>query len=102
LILAEGDNGKSFDIRLGAQFAVQLDEAPTTGYRWRIDVDGDAATLQATDFQSAEAGVGGGGGRVSFIFAAKKRAMRDCAASSGKIGKATHPSSKKSSSISML
>jgi inhibitor of cysteine peptidase len=71
LILTDADHGKSFDLDLGAQLVVQLDEAPTTGYRWKINIDGKALTLLATDFQAPATGVMGGRGRVLFTISAQ-------------------------------
>jgi inhibitor of cysteine peptidase len=69
LQLASSDNGKAFDLTLGAQLVVALEENPTTGYRWSIDpVQPPVIALMGDDYTiNAGAGMGGGGVR-RFVF----------------------------------
>jgi inhibitor of cysteine peptidase len=73
MTLSPADNGKSVTVRAGDTLTLQLDEIPTTGFRWAVDQSNpDLVALQRTDYFPAPAtGVGGGGRRV-FVFQAKK------------------------------
>ena len=65
MILVQGDEGKTFEVRRGDIFSVRLAENPSTGYRWKVDaIDEQIVKLQGTDFSIApETGIGGGGMR---------------------------------------
>lgn len=70
MILTRDDSDKSLGVASGGQVSVLLDESPTTGYRWRIDIEGDALVLVSREFHLKEAGAVGGSGRVHFNFSA--------------------------------
>ncbi len=51
----------------GQTFTIILEENPTTGYRWRIDIADDIVTLESDDYQQSKADndmVGVGGQRI--------------------------------------
>jgi predicted secreted protein len=66
LVLAEPDNGKTFDVQVGTPVTLRLPENPATGYRWSIAALDDALlSLEGSEFdQAPAAGVGGGGTRT--------------------------------------
>lgn len=61
------------EVPLGEDFEVRLDENPTTGYRWTVELSSqDVATLTRSDFiRSAGGGFGAGGTRIFTFHAAK-------------------------------
>ena len=71
LTLTQTDNNQSFNVKIGDQIVIRLQESPTTGYRWVVDHGGEESlVLQKSDFSPAGSGVGGGGERA-FTFAAQ-------------------------------
>ena len=51
----------------GQTFTIILEENPTTGYRWRIDIADDIVALESDDYQQSKADidmVGVGGQRI--------------------------------------
>jgi inhibitor of cysteine peptidase len=68
----ESDNGKTVSIVVSARLSVELQENPTTGYKWgRPDFDAKLLSLESDSYASA-AGTGiGGGGSHRFLFLAK-------------------------------
>lgn len=66
MILTHADNGKSIEVLVGVPLSVRLDEAPTTGYRWHLDIDGDAVSMRSSRFEEKAEKVVGGGGQASF------------------------------------
>lgn len=70
VVIEQSDQGQTFEVRPGHTILVRLEENPTTGYRWEVDLpDERVVALEGSDYvQGAEAGVGGGGTRTfSFI-----------------------------------
>jgi len=62
--LTEAENNQSFDIHAGDEIVIELDESPTTGYRWAVDqLDTDVFASPADKFSLAGPGVGTGGKR---------------------------------------
>jgi len=71
-VITQTDNNQSFNVRVGDEIVIHLEESPTTGYRWALDnAVGDILVLQNDGFSPAGSGVGGGGERT-FTFAAQK------------------------------
>jgi inhibitor of cysteine peptidase len=63
-ILTPADAGKTIAVHSGERVTIQLDENPTTGYRWAIDqIDEQILTLENSSFVAAP-GVGSGGQRT--------------------------------------
>jgi inhibitor of cysteine peptidase len=77
--LAEADNGRTVDLRVGETFRVRLPENATTGYRWTIDRLDDEVVEAVGSEPDYGAGSIGSGGAVSFTFRAKKPGTGDIA-----------------------
>jgi inhibitor of cysteine peptidase len=72
LLIAEKDNGRTVDIRLGESVQINLPENATTGYRWAIDhYDEEFIEAIATEPHYTANAIGSGG-EVAFIFQGKK------------------------------
>jgi inhibitor of cysteine peptidase len=70
--LSKADEGKTIEVHRGDTVNVQVDENPTTGYRWAVDNDGGKIlSLQNSDYASVGGGIGGGGQRT-FSFKANR------------------------------
>ncbi len=60
--LAEPDNGKTVELRVGDTFALHLYENGATGYRWSFDdLDKKVITVNEEGFIGRSEAVGGGG-----------------------------------------
>lgn len=55
------DNGKAFTINSGETFKIVLDENPTTGYAWAINVASGLAIVNDTYFPPSSGLIGAGG-----------------------------------------
>jgi len=72
MTLAEKDNGRTIDIPLGSSFRIELPENATTGYQWAVDrYEEEFVELVSTEPHYAP-GPPGSGGKVEFVFKAKK------------------------------
>jgi inhibitor of cysteine peptidase len=60
--LNEADDGQTTTIRPGEAIALELPENPTTGYRWTVELSGDALAQAASTYMPG-AGIGAGGQR---------------------------------------
>ena len=61
-VLTSADNGRTIDLRVGAEAALSLPENPSTGYRWAVDAaDENIAEIREEPFNPASKAVGGGG-----------------------------------------
>jgi len=57
---------------VGARFSIELDENPTTGYRWSAPAfDEKYLVLEADEYAPAAGAAIGGGGVRRFVFAVK-------------------------------
>jgi inhibitor of cysteine peptidase len=71
LRLSETDNGAAKRARLAEEVVLELQESPSTGYRWAIETTGDAVTeIESTFIPLSDAGIGGGGQRLVRFVAA--------------------------------
>jgi inhibitor of cysteine peptidase len=71
-LLAETDNDRTVDIRLGETVRVTLAENATTGYRWAIDrYDEEFVEALGTDARYPSNRIGAGG-EVTFDFQGRK------------------------------
>jgi len=63
--LTYNDNGRSVQVPLGAEIAIDLPENPTTGYRWSVrGLTGGCLALKSVEYSPTPGpGVGGGGTR---------------------------------------
>jgi inhibitor of cysteine peptidase len=69
VLLSEVDHGTSVCVRISEEVVLELQENPTTGYRWTIETSGEALRQLAPTYAPApNAEIGGGGKRtVRFI-----------------------------------
>ena len=71
-IFGEKDNGALVQVRRGTRIAVELNENPTTGYRWMISsIDEAFLAPEGDDFVPPDQKSPGAGGLRSFFFHAK-------------------------------
>jgi len=71
--LSQTDNGKTITLKLGEDVVLQLEENPTTGFRWEFEQRNDEILqLIGTDYVPHGTGLGRGGERI-FRFKASKR-----------------------------
>jgi inhibitor of cysteine peptidase len=71
-IFGEKDNGALVEVRRGAKITVELEENPTTGYRWVISsVDEISLVPEGDAFLPSDRMSLGGGGVRRFFFRAK-------------------------------
>jgi inhibitor of cysteine peptidase len=72
LLIAEKDNGRTVDVRVGQSVRINLPENATTGYRWAVDrYDEEFVESIATEPRYTANAIGSGG-EVAFIFKGKK------------------------------
>jgi len=61
-VLTSADNGRTIDLRVGAEAALRLPENPSTGYTWAIDAtDANIAEIKEETYDATSKAVGGGG-----------------------------------------
>ena len=66
------DNGASAQVQRGAKITVELNENPTTGYRWTISsIDEVFLEPEGDEFLSPDQATPGAGGLHRFFFRAK-------------------------------
>ena len=71
-ILSEKDNGALVEVRRGTRITIELNENPTTGYRWMISSIDEAFLVSAgDDFVPPDQKSRGAGGLRRFFFRAK-------------------------------
>jgi inhibitor of cysteine peptidase len=76
LTLTRADSGKAVEARVGDTLVVQLEENPTTGYRWTIEKsDAEVIALQQVEFVPSHSTGMGGGGQRRWTFTAQKAGM---------------------------
>lgn len=71
VVITQTDQGNTIEVQQGDLIVIQIDENPTTGYRWELGAYGQQVVeFVDSDYQSpTSAGIGGGGTR-SFRFRA--------------------------------
>jgi predicted secreted protein len=63
-ILTESDADQPIALSKDETFGMELEESPTTGYRWHLEPeDPDAIQVLASDFRPSGSGVGAAGRR---------------------------------------
>jgi inhibitor of cysteine peptidase len=67
--LTESACGSTFQVGVSEVFAVELEENPTTGYRWNFTADAGVDEVSSSYAVNAGGGVGGAGVR-QFLFRA--------------------------------
>jgi inhibitor of cysteine peptidase len=64
-VLTEMNHGTSVRVPLSEEVVLELQENPTTGYRWTVEISGDAVKeIHSTYSPCSRAAVGGGGHRA--------------------------------------
>ncbi len=77
--MIEQDNGRTIDISAGSSFRIELPENATTGYQWAMDrYDEEFVEFVSTEPHYAP-GPPGSGGKVEFVFKAKKAGSAEIA-----------------------
>lgn len=76
--LSESNNNQHIEIAVNDTITIQLDESPTTGYRWEVvELDKTNLELLSEDYdQYPNAGIGGGGRKIIQLKVLKKAAGR--------------------------
>ncbi len=66
IILSENNNQQHIDVAVNDIIQLQLDESPTTGYKWEItELNTNDIQEISEDFKlNADAGIGGGGKKM--------------------------------------
>jgi inhibitor of cysteine peptidase len=66
VVISQADQGNTIEVQQGDLIVIQIDENPTTGYRWELGAYGQPVVEFAdSDYQSPTgAGMGGGGTRT--------------------------------------
>jgi inhibitor of cysteine peptidase len=66
------DNGKTVSVPIGQRFRIELEENPTTGYKWTVpEFDQTCLALEMDEYTPAKTSGIGGGGIRQFVFAIK-------------------------------
>jgi inhibitor of cysteine peptidase len=68
--LSESDAAVSTTINIGDSFTIDLNENPTTGYRWELEFDDSMLELRQDHYQTHSGAMIGGGGRRQWMFVA--------------------------------
>jgi inhibitor of cysteine peptidase len=72
LTYQEGDRGRTVSLTVGTRFSIELEENPTTGYKWSTpEFDEKSLALEADDYTLAKGAAIGGGGTRKFGFVVK-------------------------------
>jgi len=71
--LTLADSGRAVDLRVGDRLVLQLEENPTTGYRWALEpFDQEVMSLDDVEYTPAREGGLGGGGQRAWTFSTRK------------------------------
>jgi inhibitor of cysteine peptidase len=62
--LDEGANGSSIEVTRGDLLTVQLPENPSTGFKWHLDLSGEAIVVESSEFTRASDAMGASGQRT--------------------------------------
>ncbi|HXH39670.1 MAG TPA: protease inhibitor I42 family protein [Thermoanaerobaculia bacterium] len=72
ILLSEVDRTSTVSVPLSEEVVLELEENPSTGYRWTIETTGESVEQLASTFTpSPSAGIGGGGRRVVRFLASR-------------------------------
>jgi len=72
VLLTRADNGRTVDLKVGADATLRLPENPTTGYRWAIDAaDANLVEIKEGQFVSSSSTAAGAGGEAQWLIEAK-------------------------------
>jgi inhibitor of cysteine peptidase len=73
ITLTRADNGNAVALRVGDRLVVRLEENPSTGYRWALEIhDEEVVSLQHQEYGPFPHAAVGGGGQRSWTFIAQK------------------------------
>lgn len=74
--VTSADDGRILTLQAADRLLIQLDENPTTGFRWTVDtVDDQIISMQNSTYAPPAAGALGGGGTHHFTFVVKQRGV---------------------------
>jgi inhibitor of cysteine peptidase len=79
-----------FNLSVGDQFTLSLDENPSTGYRWHLDAD-PGISLLSSQSTPQSGGATGSGGIMQFLFSAQKQGKFKVHAKLQRSWEAHHP-----------
>ncbi len=72
VLLSDVDRSRTVSVLLSEEVVLELEENPSTGYRWTIETTGDSVKeLASTYTPSPTAGIGGGGHRIVRFLASR-------------------------------
>jgi inhibitor of cysteine peptidase len=75
LHLDESYSGREIELGAGEEFELRLHENPTTGFRWRLESDGEPACKLQSDFFETANGTPGRGGTHYWRFQAVQEGL---------------------------
>lgn len=68
-VFTKSMHGKEIDVAVNEPFTIELEETPTTGYRWQVEPSPGLSLISSSLRPHAGGGIGGGGQR-QFVMAA--------------------------------
>jgi len=73
ITLTLADSGTAVDLPVGDRLVLQLEENPTTGYRWGLEpLDQEVVAVEHVEYAPARGGAVGGGGQRTWTVVARK------------------------------
>jgi inhibitor of cysteine peptidase len=69
-VITGSADGGMVELAVGEPVILELEETPTTGYRWSLELDPELEVKSANHAQHADSAIGGGGVR-RFVVAAR-------------------------------
>lgn len=74
MVINKGMQGKTVSVKPSQKFSIELDENPTTGYRWELtSPEGSPVEVQADTYSAKAGGALGSGGKRHFDLAIKDK-----------------------------
>jgi inhibitor of cysteine peptidase len=70
LIISKAANGRTFDAVVNDLIVLILDENPTSGYRWQVDIE-SGIKLVSSEFEPADSNAIGGFGVRTIVLSVK-------------------------------
>jgi inhibitor of cysteine peptidase len=68
ILIDQGDNNKTFESRVGDMITITVKENPTTGYRWKSQIDEEIILMEDSKYLIDPSSRIGGGGARTFTF----------------------------------
>lgn len=92
--ISEGANGREIEAASGQMIEISLPENPTTGFRWRLESNGEPVVALQSDAFAASGGPPGAGGIHHWRFQAVQPGSARLAFALGRSWQATAPPAK--------